>query len=57
MKIWDTVDSIATDYELTERDSILGRNKKLLSTPQDLDRLWDTPSLLSNGYRELFPQG
>jgi hypothetical protein len=56
MKIWDTVASIATDYELAERDSILCRDKKFPSTPQHLDRIWDSLSL-SNGYRELFPQG
>jgi hypothetical protein len=57
MKIRDTVVSITADYELAERDSIPGRDKRFLSTPHHPDRLWDSSSLLSNGYRELFPWG
>jgi hypothetical protein len=34
--------------------SIPGRGKRLLSSPQRQNRLWDTPSLLSNGYRGFF---
>jgi hypothetical protein len=35
---------------------ILGRYKRFFSTPQRPDRVWVQPSLLSNGYRGLFPQ-
>jgi hypothetical protein len=29
---------------------------RFFSSPRRADRFWDTPSLLSNGYRELFPR-
>jgi hypothetical protein len=36
-------------YGLEDRGLIPGRGKKIFSCPQRLDRLWGTPSLLSNG--------
>jgi hypothetical protein len=30
---------------------------RIFSSPRLPDRLWDPPSLLSNGYREVFPGG
>jgi hypothetical protein len=35
--------------------SILGKNKWIFSSSQRPDRLWGSPSLLSNGYRGLCP--
>jgi hypothetical protein len=48
--------SIAVGYGLDGLDLIPGRCKRFFSTPQHADQLWDTLSLLSNGYLELFPQ-
>jgi hypothetical protein len=31
-------------------------SSRILPTPQHTDRFWGSPSLLYNGYRELFPQ-
>jgi len=36
--------------------SIPGRGWEFFSSPPRTDRLWDLPSLLSNGNRELFPR-
>jgi len=33
------------------------RGRDFLSSPPRPDRLWAPPSLLSNGYQELFPWG
>jgi hypothetical protein len=42
----------------TERPGLIPvRDKTFLSSPQRPDRLWDLPSLLSNGYRGPFPRG
>jgi hypothetical protein len=45
---------IATGYALNGPGSIPGRNNRFIFPPYHLDQLWDPPSLLSNGYRELF---
>jgi hypothetical protein len=48
---------IATDYGLEGRGSIPGRVRRFSSSPQRLDQLWSTLSLLLNGYWGLFPLG
>jgi hypothetical protein len=48
---------ISTGYELDGRGSIPVTVKIFFSSPQRPDRIWDLPSLLSNGYRGLFPRG
>jgi hypothetical protein len=53
----DSSVDIATGYGLDGRGSIPGKSKIFVSTPQRLDRLWDPPSFLINGYRGLFPRG
>jgi hypothetical protein len=45
---------IATGYGLDDPGSILG-SARFFSSPQRPDRLWDPPSLISNGYRDSFP--
>jgi hypothetical protein len=41
---------IATGYGLDSQWSIPGRGKRLFSSPQRPDRLWDTSSLMSSEY-------
>jgi hypothetical protein len=47
---------IAAGYVLEERGSIPSAGKVVFSL-QHPDRLWGPHSLLSNGYREDFPEG
>jgi hypothetical protein len=42
-------------YGLDNRGSIAGGCWEFFSKPPSPDRLWSPPSLLSNGYQELFP--
>jgi hypothetical protein len=53
-RIRDCSVSIATGYGLDGLDSVPGSAK--ISFSQHLDLLWGPPSLLCNGYRELFPR-
>jgi hypothetical protein len=45
------------DYGLESPDSILGRGKKFVSSPQGPDRLWGPLNLISKGYLELLSRG
>jgi hypothetical protein len=51
----DSLVGIATGYSLDGRGSIPGRGKRFSSTPQRPYRLWGPFSLISNGYRAVFP--
>jgi hypothetical protein len=46
-----------TNYGLDGRGSIPGRDEIFLFFITGLDWLWGPPSLISNGYRGLFPRG
>jgi hypothetical protein len=46
---------MATGYDLNGSGSIPG-SARFLFSPQRPDQLWGQPSLLSNGYRRLFPR-
>jgi hypothetical protein len=46
-----------TGYGLDGLGTIPGAGKRLLFTSQCLNRLWDAPSLLSNGYRGTLTPG
>jgi hypothetical protein len=50
----DSSVDIATGYGLDGPDSIPG-SARFFPSPERPDRLWGLPSLLSNGYRGLFP--
>jgi hypothetical protein len=55
----DNVVGIATAYGLDDRGVgvRVPVGPKIFTSPCRRDRLWDTPSLLSNGYWWLFPRG
>jgi len=44
------------DYGLDYRRSILDRSREFFPSPPRPDRFWGPPSLLSNGYRLLYPR-
>jgi hypothetical protein len=52
----DSSVGIETGYGLDGQSSIPAE-VRFFSSPQRPDRLWGQPSLLSNGYRELFRRG
>jgi hypothetical protein len=55
----DSVVGIPIGYGLDGRGvGVLGPiGSRIFSSPRRLDRLWGSPSLLSNGYRGLFLRG
>jgi hypothetical protein len=53
----DSSASVVTGYGLDGWGSIPGRGKRFFSTPQNPDKFWGPPGLLSNGYWGLFVLG
>jgi hypothetical protein len=56
---WDSSVGIATNYGLDD-EGVRFRipvGERIFSSPCHPDRLWRPPSLVSNGYRVLFPRG
>jgi hypothetical protein len=56
IKSRDSSVGLATGHGLDGRGSIPGAVRRFFSS-QRPDRLWDPPSLPSNGYRSCFPRG
>jgi hypothetical protein len=48
--------STVSDYRLYDRGLIPDRGRGFLFWPMRPDRLWGSPSLLSNGHQGFFPQ-
>jgi len=44
------------EWGVNDSGSILGRGRKLLSSPPRPDRLWSHAAFLSSAYRRHFPQ-
>jgi hypothetical protein len=47
---------IGTDYGMDGQGLIPGKGTRFFSSAKRPDRLWGPPSLLYNGYLELFPR-
>jgi hypothetical protein len=54
----DSEGGIATGYGLDDRgvEVRVPVGSRIFSSPRRTDRLWGSPSLLSNGYRGLLPR-
>jgi hypothetical protein len=55
----DSISGTSIDYGLDDRGVgvRVPVESRIVSSPRLADRLWGPPSLLSNGYRCLFPRG